>query len=65
MVEVLIACSDVAALDGAVMVARQEAVNFSRYDRIGWGWSFNEGAFRYFVRRTKNGLSVRQLRDKP
>jgi hypothetical protein len=32
-----------------------------RYNRIGWGWDKRQGNAKFFVRRIKDGLSLRQV----
>lgn len=51
-------------LADAWKIADQETKRYDQYDRIGWGWGFNGGGARFFVKRLKDGLSIRYLKPK-
>lgn len=43
----------------AIELAMKESHDYARrFDRPGWGWTFNHGGNRYWVRGIKRGLSV-------
>lgn len=49
-------------LDAATRAVVSEIGNFHRYDKVGWGWNFYDRLYpgaKFFVRRTKAGLSVK------
>lgn len=50
----------------ALALLAAEAADFAKYDKVGWGWSFGGAGWgvRFFVRRIKHGLSVKQLRER-
>lgn len=49
-------------LEKAAELAIQQAPHFeTRYDRMGWGHTFNNFGVRLFVRRIKNGISLKQV----
>lgn len=53
-------------LDETWEIVRKEADRLASYDRIGWGWTFGKcenGHTPFFVRRIKDGLSIRFNRD--
>jgi hypothetical protein len=56
-----------ACFDAAMLIVSREMVYWeARYTKVGWGWQFNgryhpDGEF--FVRRLKDGLSVKCTRD--
>lgn len=47
-----------ADIDRAVTILKDELLEFDKYTKVGWGWAFgNHVTRRFFVRRTKDGLS--------
>lgn len=60
--KVIITC-DPENMEAAQAVANQELADnwASRYNKPGWGWHFNKGGARFFVRGIIGGISVTQV----
>ena len=49
----------------AVRIMQQELADFEKYTKVGWGWNFGNYRTgpRFFVRRLKDGLSIRDVHE--
>lgn len=57
----LIIDCDAANLQAAVALLHEQSEGYEeRYTKAGWGWAFPLGEGRCFVRRIKDGLSLKQ-----
>lgn len=47
----------------ATLIIHRELKRFDEYNRVGYGWTHNDGfqGERYFVKRIRDGLSIKQI----
>jgi hypothetical protein len=53
-------------IPAAIRLLNEQSEDWERrYDKVGWGWAFQLGEDRCFIRRVKDGLSLKQLAPTP